>query len=162
MAKKRGAKSKYESLVKPYLDKINEKIRQGVTEEAIAIELGICVATLNNYKNIYPELKEALSKNKGADVLNDLINEGISSAKGHWVEETVTIYQPDEDGKPVLKQMTVNKKWVEPNAALNKYYVNNFGKEQGFSNNPLENNMRKQEIEFKQKIDGIKNGLWPE
>lgn len=81
--KKRGAKSKYETLVKPRLEEINKKVRQWVTEAAIADALGISVASLNNYRNKHPEFAEVLSKGKGADVLNDLVNAGIESASGN-------------------------------------------------------------------------------
>ena len=57
-----GAKSKYETNIKPYLKEIRKKIKEGVTESEIAKALGISVASLNNYKLKYPELKEALSK----------------------------------------------------------------------------------------------------
>lgn len=155
-----GRRELYDELIKPHLKKINEKIRQGITEEAIALELGISVPTLANYKKKYKELRDALSKAKGQDALNDLVNSGLESAKGHWVEETTTIYVPDEEGNPVIKQVTKNKRWVEPNPKLNTYYVNNFGKEKGFSNNPMENEMRKQDLDFKRKMEELKNGSW--
>ena len=89
----RGAKSKYERLVKPYLTEINKKVREGVTEAAIADALGICVASLNNYRNKYPEFAEALSKDKGKDELQALINAGVEAAKGGYKENEQTIYK---------------------------------------------------------------------
>ena len=70
----RGRKCKYELQVKPRLAWINEQIRNGVTEKAIATALKITEQTLNNYKAKYPELVEALNTNKGADVLQRLKN----------------------------------------------------------------------------------------
>lgn len=154
---KRGAKSKYEQLVKPYLKEINEKVRQGVTEEAIAISLGISVASLNNYRNQHPEFKEALSKDKGKDVLNDLVNAGIEAAKGYFKEIETTIIILDEDGKPAKRQKTITKQWYPPNASLNQYYTKNLGKEQGFTNDPLEFEFKKQKQEFDEEIEKIKN-----
>lgn len=154
---KRGAKSKYERLVKPYLTEINKKVREGVTEEAIAHSLGICVASLNNYRNKYPEFAEALSKNKGADALNDLVNAGIKAAKGGYVTNEQTIYRVDEEGNPVIERVITNKVWQPPNPALNKFYVVNFGKEQGFSNDPLQHELKKQKLEFDEKLEKAKN-----
>lgn len=154
---KRGAKSKYERLVKPYLTEIKQKVREGVTEEAIADALGICVATLNNYRNKYPEFAEALSKDKGADELKALINAGIEAAKGGYKENEQTIYTMDEDGNPVIEKVIVNKVWQPPNPALNKFYVMNFGKEQGFSNDPLQHELKKQKQEFDEKLEKAKN-----
>jgi len=154
---KRGAKSKYETLVKPHLTEINEKVRQGVTEAAIADALGISVASLNNYRNKYPEFAEALSKDKGADVLKDLINAGIEAAKGSYKENRQTIYTKDEDGNPVIEKVIVNEVWQPPNPALNKFYVKNYGKAQGFSEDPLQYELKKQKQEFDEKLEKAKN-----
>jgi transcriptional regulator with XRE-family HTH domain len=154
---KAGAKSKYDTLVKPYLDEINEKIRQGITESEIAKALGISVATLNNYKIKYPELKEALNKNKGADVLKDLINAGIEAAKGYFKNNESTVIVTDENGNPTIKQKTVTKTWFPPNPVLHKFYVLNFGKDQGLVNDPLEYELRVKKQEFEEAEAKAKN-----
>ncbi len=139
-----GRKSKYETAVKPYLDEINKKVREGVIEEEIAKALGISVATLNNYKNKYPEFKEALSKDKGKDVLQSLINAGIESAIGYYKTE-VTITEKD-GAKVVVK----TKKWVPANGTLNIFYVKNYGRSEGFTNDPLDYELKKAKAEFEQ------------
>ncbi len=154
---KRGAKSKYDSLVKPFLEEINKKIREGITESEIAKALGISVATLNNYKVKYPELKEALSKNKGADILQELVNEGIKAAKGYWVEEETTTYGRDEDGNVVVKGVVKSKKWIPANPVLHKFYALNFGKAEGLVNDPLEYDLRKAKAEFEEEQAKLKN-----
>lgn len=154
---KRGAKTKYETLVKPYLTEINKKARQGVTEAEIAKALGISVASLNNYRNKYPEFAEALSKDKGADVLNDLVNAGVESAKGYYKEIETTVIILDEDGKPSKRQKTIQKVWYPPNATLNKFYVQNFGKEQGYTNDPLEYEFKLRKQEFDEQLEQKKN-----
>ena len=154
---KRGARSKYETCVKPYLSAINDKVKQGVIEADIAKSLGISTASLNNYRNLYPEFREALSKDKGADALNDLINAGIEAAKGSYKENEQTVYIMDEDGNPVIEKVIVNKVWQPPNPALNKFYVMNYGKAQGFSNDPLAHELKKQKQEFDEKLEKAKN-----
>ena len=154
---KRGAKSKYETLVKPYLTEINAKVRQGVTEAAIAKALGISVASLNNYRNKHPEFAEALSRDKGADVLQDLMNAGIEAAKGCYKTNTQTIYETDEDGNPRIVKVIEYEQWQAPNAALNKFYVANFGREQGFSNDPLALELKRQKQEFEEKLERARN-----
>ena len=154
---KRGAKSKYETLVKPYLAEINEKVRQGVTEAEIAKALGISVASLNNYRNQHPEFKQALSKNKGKDELEALVNAGVEAAKGCYKTNTQTIYTVDEDGNPVIEKVIENKIWQPPNPALNKFYVQNFGRDQGYSNDPLQYELKKQKQEFDEKLEKLKN-----
>ena len=154
---KRGAKSKYEQLCQPYLKEINEKVRQGVTEAEIAKALGISVASLNNYRNQYPEFAEALSKNKGADELQALINAGIESAKGYYKDIETTVIILDEDGQPIKRQKTIQKQWFPANATLNKFYVQNFGKEQGYTNDPLEYELRKAKMEFDEALTKKQN-----
>ena len=153
---KRGAKGKYDKIVKPYLKQINEKIRQGVTEEQIAKALGISVASLNNYRNKYPEFAEALSKDKGADVLTDLLHAGIDAAIGGFKKSTETITETDKDGNTTTKTITKNT-YYPPNPALNKYYVNNFGKAQGFCSDPLNYDLNKRKQEHTEKVDYAKN-----
>lgn len=154
---KRGAKSKYETLCQPYLKEINEKVRQGVTEAAIAQALGISVASLNNYRNKYPEFAEALSKDKGADVLQALLNAGIESAIGCYITNEQTVFIIDENGNRIPEKVIQNKVWQPPNPALNKFYVQNFGREQGFSNDPLQHELKKRKQEFDEKLEKAKN-----
>lgn len=155
---KRGAKDKYKTLVEPYLDLIQEKVRQGVTEAEIAKSLSVSIASLNNYKQQHKELREALSKNKGADVLQSLVNAGIKAATGYYVENEQTVYTIDEEtGKPVVKQVIKNKVWQAPNQSLNKFYVQNFGKEQGLVDNPLEYELKKAKAEFDEKLAKAQN-----
>ena len=144
-----GAKCKYETCVKPYLKEIKKKVRQGVVEEEIAKALGISVATLNNYKNQFPEFKEALSKDKGKDVLQQLINAGIKGATGYFEEEEETvIILVGDDNEVAKKQKTIRKKWNPPNPTLNIYYTKQYGKDKGFTNDPLKHELDKAKFDF--------------
>lgn len=155
---KRGAKGKYEQLVKPYLDLIQEKVRQGITEAEIAKALNISIASLNNYKQQHEELREALSRNKGADVLQSLINAGIKAATGYYAENEQVVYGRDaETGEVVVVQVIKKKEWQAPNQSLNKFYVQNYGKEQGFTADPLEYELKKARAEFDEKLERAKN-----
>ncbi len=154
---KRGAKSKYERLVQPYLTEINKKVREGVTEAEIAKSLGISVASLNNYRNQHPEFAEALSKDKGADVLNALTNAGIESAIGYYRDIETTVIILDEDGKPTKRQKTIQKQWFPANAALNKFYAQIFGKDQGYTSDPLAHEFRVRRQEFEEELERRKN-----
>lgn len=153
-----GAKSKYETCVKPYLKEINEKVRQGVIEEEIAKALGISVASLNNYKNKFPELAEALSKDKGKDVLQQLINAGVKSAIGYFEEEEETIVVlVGEENEVAKKQKVIKKRWNPPNPTLNIYYTKHYGKEQGFTGDPLKHELEKAKFEFEKAKQSLKD-----
>lgn len=133
-----GRKDRYETYVKPYLKKINDKVRIGCTEADICDALGISASTLANYKKKHPELVEALTKNKGADVLDSIVNAGINGAVGYYKDEiTITT---DDEGR---EKRTTTRRWYPPNPALNKFYAMNFGRKQGYTNDPLEYEMRK-------------------
>ena len=57
-------KSKYDAFVKPHLARIEHLCRMGATEEEICRKLGVAVSSFNVYKNLYPELMEALKRGK--------------------------------------------------------------------------------------------------
>lgn len=148
---KRGAKNKYEQLVKPYLDQINEQIRKGITEAEIAKALNISVATLNNYKREHAELREALSKNKGADVLQSLVNAGVEAAQGYY-KDNITITTSEKG-----ETKTITRTWYPPNPTLHKFYVLNFGKDQGLVNDPLDYELKKAKQELDETMAKAQN-----
>ena len=57
-----GRPCKYESHVKPYLDKIYEWLKQGYTDYSIAGQLGICHETLIKYKDNYLDLSSLYTR----------------------------------------------------------------------------------------------------
>ena len=153
---KRGAKYKYELLVKPYLAQIQQKVRQGVIEAEIAKALNISVASLNNYKNQHKELRDALSKNKGADVLQDIVNAGVKGSTGYYVEEETITIVIGADGQE-KKQKVINKRWVPANATLNIFYAKNFGKNDGFVSDPLDYELKKAKHELDEALAKANN-----
>lgn len=153
----RGRKCKYDEFVKPRLGWINEQVRNGIAEKAIAQALGITEQTLNNYKNKYPELAKALKEGKGADVLQRLINSGIDAACGQWITEETIIVQLDDNGNPSKRQKTTTKKYIPPNPALNQYYTKHFGQEQGFTGDPLALEFKKAKLEFEKAVQSTKD-----
>ena len=137
---------------------INDKVRKGVVESEIAKSLGISVATLNNYKKQYPELVEALSKDKGKDILQQLVNAGIEQAIGYFKEEeTTTIILVGEDNEVAKKQKVITKKWFPPNPTLNIYYTKFYGKEDGFTGDPLKHELEKAKFEFEKQRQSLKD-----
>ena len=81
-----GRKSKYPTHVQPNLDLIKSWKMQGYLEESMCNNLGVSVSQFNEYKNKYPELKEALKEGKEhvkAMIISKLyenIEEGDTSA----------------------------------------------------------------------------------
>lgn len=153
----RGRKSKYDTLVEPRLAWINEQIRNGVSEKAIAEALGITEQTLNNYKHRYPEFVKALNDGKGKDILQRLINSGVEAACGQWVEEETITVQLDENGEPSKRQKIITKKYIPPNSSLNQYYTKHFGKDEGFTGDPLALEFKKAKLDFDKAVQSTKD-----
>ena len=152
-----GRKEKYDKSVAPFLEDINAAIMRGCTEEQIANSLGISIASLNNYKKKYPELAEALTKNKGATALQKLVNAGIEAACGKWVEETSTTVALDEDGNPAKRQQTTSRRWVAANPTLHLFYVKYFGQKEGFVSDPKELELKEAKLAFEKQIQSLKD-----
>lgn len=155
---KRGAKNKYEQLVKPYLDIIRKKVKEGVTEADIAKALNISTASLSNYKRLYKELADALNKDKGAEVLEQLKNAGIKAALGYKeTNRTITIIVDPVTGKKTKQQIVETETYYPPNATLNKFYVMNFGKAEGLTDDPLAYELKKSRAELDEALARAKN-----
>lgn len=114
--KRAGRKNKYETHVKPYLDKIPQWRRNGMLEEEIAQKLGIGYSTLSLYKEMHIELLEALKTGK-AELIEKLKESLFTRAMGVEVEETKTIIEKDERGKD-KKRVEKTKKIVASDTCL--------------------------------------------
>lgn len=156
----RGRKSKYDSHVKPRLDWIKEQIKNGISEKAIAEALKITEQTFNNYKHRYPEFKEIVTVDKGKDVLKRLVNSGVEAACGQWVEEETITIQLDENGEPSKRQKIITKKYIPPNSSLNQYYTKHFGKDEGFTGDPLALAFKQAKLDFDKAVQSTKD--WKE
>ena len=66
----RGRKPKYDSYIKPHLEKIKDWAAAGATEREICDALGVSVSEFNDYKNKYSELSDALRAGRQNVVLN--------------------------------------------------------------------------------------------
>lgn len=58
-------KNKYFSHVQPRLSEVSEWIKEGKTEREITKLLGVALSSWGEYKNKYPELKEAIKNIRG-------------------------------------------------------------------------------------------------
>ena len=109
---KAGRKNKYETHVKPYIDKIKMWKRDGYHEEQIAKMLGVAVSTFNLYKKSHSELSDTLKTGK-EDLIADLEKTLYQKAKGVEYEEVKTVIEKDGQGKD-KKKIEKTKKWIPP------------------------------------------------
>lgn len=101
---KRGRKSKYDTHVKPYLDRIPKWRRNGMTEAQIAKKLGIAMSSFSLYKLKHSEFSEAL-KNSKEELIENLEDSLYRRAMGYSYEETKI--EKESDGK--VKVTKTNK-----------------------------------------------------
>lgn len=96
------AKSKYLTHVEPKLELVECWARDGLTDEQIANNLGIHVATFYEYKKKHNEFSESLKR--GKDIIDYQVeNALLKRALGYEYEEVT--YEHGEETKRVLKHV---------------------------------------------------------
>ena len=105
-----GRKNKYETHVRPYLDKIAEWIVEE-NEADIAEELGISSRSFDRYKAEHPELQEALKKGK-KDLVRELKKTLKKKAQGFYYTESKTMIRETGEGK--VRVVEEYKKYAQP------------------------------------------------
>ncbi len=148
------AKSKYDSHVKPHLDKIT-KWTEDLTDEQIAARLKISRKSFIEYKKQHPELVEALEKGKKRLVV-ELKDTLKKKAKGFYYEEvkTVKIHNPDSDAEPEwIEKIEINRKYAQPDTGAAHLLLKNL--DPTWRNDDAETmKLKKQQVEIqKQKLE---------
>jgi transcriptional regulator with XRE-family HTH domain len=100
---KRGRKSKYDTHVKPYLNRIPKWRRNGMTEAQIAKKLGIAMSSFSLYKLKHSEFSEAL-KNSKEELIENLEDSLFRRAMGYSYEETKI--EKESDGRAKITKTT--------------------------------------------------------
>ncbi|MBO7733229.1 MAG: hypothetical protein J6S67_11765 [Methanobrevibacter sp.] len=147
-------KSKYDSHVKPHLDKIT-KWTEDLTDEQIAARLKISRKSFIEYKKQHPELVEALEKGKKRLVV-ELKDTLKKKAKGFYYEEvkTVKIHNPDSDAEPEwIEKIEINRKYAQPDTGAAHLLLKNL--DPTWRNDDAETmKLKKQQVEIqKQKLE---------
>lgn len=97
-----GRPSKYHTHVEPKLLQIEAWCRDGLTDADICANIDVHVGTFCEYKNKYPELREALKRNKAeADIIVE--NSLYKRALGYEYDEIT--YEHGKEVKRVTKQV---------------------------------------------------------
>jgi len=98
---KMGRKSKYETHVKPFLDRIPSWRKDGLTELQVGKKLGISEDTLHRYKKLHSEFYESLKN--GKELLIENLKESLfKRAMGYKVEETKQIFRKTKKGQDAV------------------------------------------------------------
>ena len=118
-----GRKNKYETHVKPFLDKI-KKWYETMTEAQIAQKLGVSVASFENYKIQYEELRECLRSGKTA-LVEELKETLKKKALGYEYEEQKSLVR-EEDGQVVLRVVEKYKRYAHPDTGAIHLLLKNY------------------------------------
>lgn len=117
------AKGKYREWLTPEgLLKLEGWARDGLTDEQIAVNMGVNAATLYRYKKDYSEICEALKKGKEV-VDRQVENALLKRALGYNYEEIKT-EKYEVDGEPVQK-VTTTVKEVVPDTTAQIFWLKN-------------------------------------
>lgn len=128
MAKKKrkgGRPSKYETHVLPRMVEIEGWARDGLIDEQIAKNLGVALSTFMTYKKKYPELSDALKRNKEvAD--REVENALFKRAVGYKYEEITRELKKDPDTDELSLVVTkVVTKEVVPDVTAQIFWLKN-------------------------------------
>lgn len=119
------AKGKYQKWMTPDGKLLLEAwARDGLTDEQIAHNCGINVATLYDWKKRYPEISEALKR--GKEVVDvEVENALLKRAKGYeYLEEKVEI-EEDHRGKIKSRKVVQVMKQVAPDVGAAAFWLKN-------------------------------------
>ncbi len=139
--------SKYNTHVKPNLDKIKQMKTGGATERQIANALGIAYSSFNNYKKQHKELEEVLL-DANAVIVTKVRGKLIDRASGFYVTEEKNSVQTNPDGTTTTKKETTQK-YIAPDVGAIVLVLKNYDPE--FTNDDKQTADRKnKELEIKE------------
>ena len=123
--KKTGRPSKFEEISKR-MPEIEKLLMHGLTDKELADFLGICEATLTNYKKEHTEFLASLKEGKlKADL--EVEKSLFKRATGFEFEEVQTEAEPGKGEKatPVIKYVRKTKKYYPPDTAAAFIWLKN-------------------------------------
>jgi hypothetical protein len=153
MENKRGAKSKYETHVQPFLDKIDEMLNDGASEKQVAEALGISYASFNNYKREHHELWELCRKPR-PKLIDDLRSALIKKALGMKVERKKIYSRKNEDGEEV-KYTEIMIDELPPDVAAINLALKNYDKD-NWANDPQAMDLKREELKLRKELAQLK------
>ena len=153
MGKATGRPTKYDTHVKPYLDKIGEWVAAGATIAELAKALSIAESTLYEYQNKYKEFSEALRPPRAA-VCCDIKAALHKKAIGFYYEEKKNYQKEDENGVTVYTEIT--EKYCPPSEKAATILLNNYD-EDWHTADTISIKMRQQEQNLQRRIAEANN-----
>lgn len=149
-----GRKSKYETNVKPYINKIAEWKKVGATDEQICTQLGISKSSFYEYQKKHSELSDAIKKGK-TELVMDLRGELARIAFRHSLETKKQYIKQDMETGNKTQYTEITTKEVDGDIAAINLLLKNLDSE--WSNDPQNLSLRRQELELRKQIAAASN-----
>ena len=151
----KGRRGKYDTHVKPNLEKIREWRKVGATVEKICGVLGIAVSTWFDYEKKYPEFAETIKKGQEEYCL-DLRGELAKLATKHTLETKKQYIKQDMETGNKTQYTEITVKEVDADIAAINLLLKNLDRG-NWANDPQNLELRKQEFELRKKIAEANN-----
>lgn len=153
--KKRGRKCKYDSHVKPYLEKIREWKKVGATDENICKVLGISKTVFYEYLQKYPEFLEVRKKGV-VEFCFELRSELAQLATKHTLETKKQYIKQDQETGHKTQYTEITTREVDADPAAINLLLKNLDKE-NWANDPQNLSLKQQELELRKAIAKSQN-----
>ena len=153
MANKRGRKPYYETIIQPALPQIAELVKRGLLEKEIMAALGVSKSVWYAAKVKYTEFSDVLNARHRIEAVEKLEAAALKAACGYTYTEKRKIYKPSDpetgETEPVLAALEIVEKHQPANSQLNRYLLQNWGKEYGYTADPVQHELKRDELEFR-------------
>lgn len=126
MAKKAGRKNKYDTYIKPNLDKI-KKLASTCTEKDIAKQLGVSLSSFMEYKNKHVELANVIKEGRQSLIV-DLKSALVKKALGFFETDTIKTEGFNKNGDIVSTTQT-HKKYYAPDTGAAHLLLKNYDRD---------------------------------
>ncbi len=137
------AKDKYYTHVLPRFDEIRKWCEIGTTDKEIISLLGVSTSAFYRYKDNHREFRELLKESRRVPVM-EIKAALYRRATGFTYEEVTTV--EDSDG---YSKTTKVKKQALPDPASAMILLKHWAKDEGWTNDPAQLEIRKQELQLK-------------
>ena len=117
------AKSKYETHVQPYLDRIKIWVSKGATQKEVADKLGITEYTLCRYKGKYEQLAQSIEAPQGD--IDDLVEAALLKRCLGYEYEEVTKWQTIGRGGELIWLEKKSTKHMPPDPSSIQFWLTN-------------------------------------
>lgn len=153
---KLGRKSKYETVILPRINDIQEWLKNGISQKEIAKRLGIGYTTWRDHKRNIPYLSTVVEETR-KDAIENVEKSMYQQALGFTkqVQRAMklkeVIYENGKRLKEIEKVEYYNEEvYIPPSVNAGQFLLKNWKKEH-YSNNPAELEAKKEEIKYRRK-----------